>query len=371
MLYSGDTGSNWVAVYLSTHSATDERAASRFGFHLLPSGSTTALVAYGDNGSGRLEYPLSKADLEAARGATFYPTSSYEYVLVATPTTSTTGNYDLFITGKKVLSAIPYRLGSGGTNNMINWEVRTNTNGSGRIDNLAISRAPNRAPVWTQNPITGTEATEGQAYSGTLAGLANDLDNEPLTYALVSSPTWLNITTDGTLSGTPGPTHTGNNTFTVSVSDGIATPLQATLNIHVIAVGSPFEQWAGGAEITFTGDSNNDGIPDGMAWLLGAQSPNENAQSLTPPANQSNGNLVAHFKVLNATKRGSAVLQLEYSGNLGTWTSVTVPDSSGSVGIVEFAITPNGDFNEVSATIPASAANGTGKVFLRLRGLLP
>ncbi|PXA04648.1 hypothetical protein DDZ13_05605 [Coraliomargarita sinensis] len=94
----------------------------------------------------------------------------------------------------------------------------------------------NDAPVFTADPITGSDATENTAYSGTIAGSATDEDpGTTLTFAKVSGPAWLSVATDGTLSGTPANTDVGANSFTVSVSDGIATPVEATLNITVNA----------------------------------------------------------------------------------------------------------------------------------------
>ncbi|MCH7227082.1 putative Ig domain-containing protein [Haloferula sp. A504] len=92
----------------------------------------------------------------------------------------------------------------------------------------------NAAPVFTVDPITGTDATEDSAYTGTLAGSATDADEDPITYAKVGGPAWLSVAGDGTLSGTPTNADVGANSFTVSASDGIAPPTQATLDITVI-----------------------------------------------------------------------------------------------------------------------------------------
>jgi hypothetical protein len=92
----------------------------------------------------------------------------------------------------------------------------------------------NDAPVFVSNPIAGGNATEDAAYSGTLAGSATDDDGDNLGYAKVSGPAWLSVAPDGTLSGTPGNADVGSNSFTVSVTDNIAAPVNAVLNITVI-----------------------------------------------------------------------------------------------------------------------------------------
>ena len=122
---------------------------------------------------------------------------------------------------------------------------------------------------------------------------------------------------------------------------------------------------------TFTGDSNADAVADGLAWLIGATSPGQNALSLLPAAQMSSNNLVLNFKRLNASARGSALLKLEYSNLLtaGSWTSVSIPDEDGVVDGVQFSFTPDGeDHDQVQATVPSSKANGSGKLFVRLRG---
>ncbi len=96
----------------------------------------------------------------------------------------------------------------------------------------------NDAPTWTSNPILGANATEASAFTGSLAGNAVDVDaGATLTFSKVSGPAWLDVAANGTISGTPSATDTGTNNFTVSVSDGIAAPVQATLNITVNPAG--------------------------------------------------------------------------------------------------------------------------------------
>jgi hypothetical protein len=90
----------------------------------------------------------------------------------------------------------------------------------------------NVPPVFTQDPISKANAIINQPYSGqTLAGSATDADGDTLTYSKVTGPAWLNIAPDGALSGTPG--STGNNNWTVEVSDGRGGTDQATLRINV------------------------------------------------------------------------------------------------------------------------------------------
>ncbi len=93
----------------------------------------------------------------------------------------------------------------------------------------------NNPPAFTSDPIVKSNATQGQAYSGSIAGNATDADADPLTFAKTSGPTWLSVAANGVLSGTPGTTNLGLNSFTVSVSDGRGGSDSATLQITVVA----------------------------------------------------------------------------------------------------------------------------------------
>ncbi len=116
-------------------------------------------------------------------------------------------------------------------------------------------------------------------------------------------------------------------------------------------------------------DDNNDGVSNGLAWLLGAADPDVNAFAKLPTVTESESGLVLEFSFLNAANRGSAVLSVEHSndlGNLDAWTAIAVPEvSGGPVSGVTFVITANGNFNDVVATISFSEAPG-GRIFGRL-----
>ncbi len=79
----------------------------------------------------------------------------------------------------------------------------------------------NNPPAFITDPINGVYARQGDAYGGTLAGTATDPDaGDVLTYTNAAGPVWLFIAADGGLSGTPGASDVGTNTWTVQVSDG-------------------------------------------------------------------------------------------------------------------------------------------------------
>ena len=92
----------------------------------------------------------------------------------------------------------------------------------------------NTPPVFTSNPVVETNAMENSAYSGSIADNATDGDSDPLTFAKISGPAWLAVSTNGVLSGTPAGSAVGTNIWAVQVTDGAATNT-ATLQITVQA----------------------------------------------------------------------------------------------------------------------------------------
>jgi len=114
-----------------------------------------------------------------------------------------------------------------------------NTSGTVRFDDIQLNGTllggpANNPPSFDADPINEVNATEDVAYSSTIADDASDPDSDPLTFSKVSGPAWLNVSTNGVLSGTPANSDVGANVFTVQV-DAIDGTDTATLNITVIA----------------------------------------------------------------------------------------------------------------------------------------
>ncbi|PXA05145.1 hypothetical protein DDZ13_04070 [Coraliomargarita sinensis] len=119
--------------------------------------------------------------------------------------------------------------------------------------------AVNDAPSFSSDPLSRSDATQGEAYSDTIGGSAGDVEGDSLAYAKVSGPAWLTVAADGLLSGTPSSTDVGPNSFTVSVSDGVAPAVTATLNIDVLSL--VIEDYAY-AEVLVASNSVSGGITD-------------------------------------------------------------------------------------------------------------
>jgi hypothetical protein len=101
----------------------------------------------------------------------------------------------------------------------------------------------NSAPTISGAPRTST--TVGLAYS--FQPIAADANKDPLTFSIVSKPSWASFDTKtGRLSGTPTTTHIGTTTgITIRVSDGKATTSLAPFSLAVtqIATGNATLSW--------------------------------------------------------------------------------------------------------------------------------
>jgi len=142
------------------------------------------------------------------------------------------------------------------------------------------------------------------------------------------------------------------------------------------AVGG-YENWATGGEL-FEEDANGDGVDNGLAYLLGAANPSENAIDKLPTvSSDGSGNLVLTFRCLTDASRGTSVLYVEHSHDLGgtdPWAaSAAVTDATGGPAVngVTLSVSLVESRNSVTATIDASQADGTGRLFGRLRAVKP
>jgi autotransporter-associated beta strand protein len=139
--------------------------------------------------------------------------------------------------------------------------------------------------------------------------------------------------------------------------------------------GSAYDTWATGGEL-FDGDANGDGVKDGLAFLLGAANPSENAIGRLPTVSESGGGLILNFNCLPIAARGTATLKVAHSNTLASWTATTdeVPDANDPTpdNNVTFVVdtVSEAPLNKVTATIGSGAA-AAGKLFGRLEASQP
>ncbi|MEI6675045.1 MAG: hypothetical protein WCO57_07705 [Verrucomicrobiota bacterium] len=154
----------------------------------------------------------------------------------------------------------------------------------------------------------------------------------------------------------------GNNFASEVPSSGATELVTVTLDAY--------KTWASAA--TFSVDSNNDGVANGLAWILGAATPSANSNALLPTASASASNgLTLTFKRLQASIDQSTLV-LEYSTSLtsNSWTAVPITTATSSSSGVDVTVTQASPSDTVSVHIPASKTSG-GKVFARLKATQP
>lgn len=142
---------------------------------------------------------------------------------------------------------------------------------SGPGDPTSTPNPPNQAPTFTSSPVTN--ATIGVAYQ--YQATAQDPENGPLNFSLVSPPAWLSINGNGLLSGTPPDGEAGGRTITVRVSDNGGPPAVVD-QVFTLQVAATFDGWVNlhfnpqteAALAVPGGDPDNDQIPNLHEYLM-------------------------------------------------------------------------------------------------------
>jgi fibronectin type 3 domain-containing protein len=124
----------------------------------------------------------------------------------------------------------------------------------------AMTGSVNLPPSFAANPLFKPPAAAGQPYSGSIAGDATDPNSgDTLTFSRISGPAWLNVATNGLLTGMPVSSDAGSNSFVVRVTDSWSLFDETTLNLTVTPAPPIFSflSWEGSnLTLTWTG-----GIP--------------------------------------------------------------------------------------------------------------
>jgi hypothetical protein len=111
---------------------------------------------------------------------------------------------------------------------------------------LTISVASvNDAPVFPNDPITGTAAREGEPYVADALVAMDEDAGDALAFSKEAGPEWLAVAEDGALSGIPPVGSAGTQVFTIRATDPAGLHAEATLVIEVLAEGLPLP-WDGG-----------------------------------------------------------------------------------------------------------------------------
>ncbi|RYD23990.1 MAG: hypothetical protein EOP88_02010 [Verrucomicrobiaceae bacterium] len=221
-------------------------------------------------------------------------------------------------------------------------------------DSAVLAMSTNVPPQFTSTTIAGAPATQGVAYSGTLAGAATD-PGDTITYSKFSGPAWLTIAADGTLGGTPGFNEEGTHEFIVYATDSAGATASALLTIQLPSV-------TGNG--TWTSNDGGD-WSDTTKWSGGFP-----ANGIGQTANFSTLNLAADATVNLDSARSIGSLLFGDTAGAQTW---TLASTGGKLLTLETSGgTPSIAVNQNTATITASLGgtnlNKTGAGTLALAG---
>jgi autotransporter-associated beta strand protein len=144
------------------------------------------------------------------------------------------------------------------------------------------------------------------------------------------------------------------------------------------AAAPPYTSWAAAYNLDaptgqsdFATDSENDGIPNGLEWILGGN-PRLPDKAQLPQVSMEGANLVFTF-TRNPASRSTSMLHAEFGSDLIGWkaSSVGVISSGPDVAGVSVTVTPNSDAPDtIQVNVPSSNAAG-GKLFIRLKATMP
>ncbi|QJE98939.1 Calx-beta domain-containing protein [Luteolibacter luteus] len=285
-----------------------------------------------------------------------------------------------------------------------NGDVGTNTftirasDGSGAYDEASLVimvTNVNDAPVFTADPIHGTNATEDTAYNANLAGAAGDVDaDDTITYSKHEGPAWLNVAADGAITGTPANGDVGTNSFSLRVTDAAGAYDETTLLVTVINVNDapvftvdPIQRASATEEQAYTGQSIAETAADadagdaitysktgGPEWLLVAAN---GTLSGSPPAGSTGTNSFTVRVTDTAGLWDEATLAIEVAGDELPlpWTTDGIgggtTEGSASYGAGVFTVTGAGTLTgrNDAMNFAWQPVSGNGEIIARISSL--
>ncbi|MEY4387946.1 MAG: hypothetical protein RLY20_3229, partial [Verrucomicrobiota bacterium] len=207
--------------------------------------STTHYMFLTPNSGSGMKFGIANGGSEQSVTGPALTSGSWQHVAV----THNGGTVRLYVNGAEVAS------GSGFTATPASFSPRYNflgksqfisdPNFKGMMDDVLITDyslsaaqiaalVTNTPPQFTTNLLARSTATNAVAYSDSIAGTATDIDGDVIAYSKAVGPAWLNVASDGTLSGTPTSADGGTNLITVRVTDTAGQSGFAILSINVV-----------------------------------------------------------------------------------------------------------------------------------------
>ena len=143
---------------------------------------------------------------------------------------------------------------------------------------LRIFVSSNSPPYWKSDPFTQDTLAAGSNYVRWIKYRYADDNGDALTLAKVSGPAWLTVLNagNGKIGGMPANADAGTNTFVMSVSDGQAPAVEATMYIVVKSYNQVWSESYGlsGSEADQLADPDGDGLDNLAEYALGGDPTN-------------------------------------------------------------------------------------------------
>ena len=175
-----------------------------------------------------------------------------------------------------------------------------------------------RPPQTVGTPVTGITITARDAANQTATGFTGTVTFGGTGGFSGSSAGF----TAGVLTGVSVTPAVAGSNLTLAVDDGAGHGGSAT----IATIQTRYQSWSGG--VPFGGDANQDGVVNGMAWVLGAAGPDAGATSLLPTFENSDpGFFIFTYRRADAAVASGAVVEAQYGSALAGWTTaVAGPD---------------------------------------------
>ena len=111
---------------------------------------------------------------------------------------------------------------------------------------VLASGGGNQPPVFRSNPVIASSAEEGQPYRSSIATNASDPEGDAITFRKLGGPSWLTVSSNGILGGTPPARSAGTHRFTIRATDAGGASATALLMVGIEPPSLP-PQWDGDA----------------------------------------------------------------------------------------------------------------------------
>jgi autotransporter-associated beta strand protein len=200
------------------------------------------------SGSGTLRFAIKNGGGEQMIETTGLPVGQWRHVAI----TLSGSNARLYTNGVLAASSSGFTIVPSNFNPNLNYLGKSQFNADplfrGNLDEVQIADfamtpeqiaalQTNSPPQFPTNLLARMAGTQGVAYNDDIMGTATDPDpDDALTYSKAGGPAWLNISANGTLTGTPGAGVGGTNNFTVRVTDAAGASAFALLTIYIVPV---------------------------------------------------------------------------------------------------------------------------------------